>query len=99
MVSVVVTCYNQAHFLRESIESILAQSYADFEIILLDDGSTDDTSQIARTYPRLRYIYQNNSGLAAARNAGIRASNGQYIVFLDADAAFGMLRSRPESNA
>jgi glycosyltransferase involved in cell wall biosynthesis len=84
-VSVVITCYNQGHFLSEAIESVLAQSYRNFEIILVDDGSTDDTSQIAATYPSVRYIHQNNSGLAAARNTGIKDSKGKFVVFLDAD--------------
>src|SRR5436190_3159495 len=84
-VSVVIPCYNQSHFLQEAIESVLAQSHQNFEIIVVDDGSTDNTSQIARTYPRVRYIYQNNSGLAAARNTGIKHSKGTFVVFLDAD--------------
>src|SRR4030095_13786323 len=84
-VSVVITCYNHGHFLREAIESVLAQSYRNFEIILVDDGSTDDTSKIAATYPGVRYIHQKNSGLATARNTGIKHSNGQFVVFLDAD--------------
>jgi len=84
-VSVVITCYNQGHFLREAIDSVLAQSYRNFEIILVDDGSTDDTSQIAATYPSIRYIHQNNSGLAKARNTGIEHSKGTFVVFLDAD--------------
>jgi glycosyltransferase involved in cell wall biosynthesis len=84
-VSVVITCYNHGHFLREAIESVLAQSYRNFEIILVDDGSTDDTSKIAATYPVVRYIHQKNSGLATARNTGIKHSNGQFVVFLDAD--------------
>src|SRR5215510_10567316 len=64
-VSVVITCYNHGHFLREAIDSVLAQSYGNFEIILVDDGSTDDTSKIAETYPGVRYVHQKNSGLAA----------------------------------
>ena len=85
VVSVVITCYNQAHFLREAIESILSQSYSNNEIIVVDDGSTDNTSQIAASYPTLRYIYQKNQGLSAARNTGLQKSRGDFVVFLDAD--------------
>jgi glycosyltransferase involved in cell wall biosynthesis len=84
-VSVVITCYSHGRFLREAIESVLAQSYRNFEIIIVDDGSTDDTSQIAATYPSVQYIYQANSGPAAARNTGLRHTKGKFVVFLDAD--------------
>src|ERR687885_795015 len=85
VVSVVIPCYNQAHFLGEAIESVLAQSYPHFEIVVVDDGSTDNTSEVAARYPGVRCIRQNNQGVAAARNTGIRESNGSYLVFLDAD--------------
>src|SRR5829696_6977365 len=85
LVSVVIPCYNQAHFLEEAIESVLAQSYKDFEIIVIDDGSTDDTGEVAGRYPRVRLFRQDNQGLAAARNAGLWRSKGEYLVFLDAD--------------
>jgi glycosyltransferase involved in cell wall biosynthesis len=84
-ISVVVTCYNQGHFLRDAIESVLAQTYPTCEIIVVDDGSTDDTAAVARSYPGIRYIYQKNQGLSAARNAGWRACTGDFVVFLDAD--------------
>ena len=85
VVSVVITCYNQAQFLREAIESILSQSYSNNEIIVVDDGSTDNTSQIAASYSTLRYLYQQNQGLSAARNTGLQESRGEFVVFLDAD--------------
>src|ERR671911_2120937 len=85
LVSVVIPCYNQAHFLGEAIESVLAQSYPRFEIIVVDDGSTDDTSKVAARYPGVRYVYQNNQGVSAARNSGLARSEGEYVVFLDAD--------------
>ena len=85
LVSVVIPCYNQGHFLAEAIESVLEQSCPHFEIVVVDDGSTDDTADVAGQYPGVRCIRQNNQGLAAARNAGLRESSGSYVVFLDAD--------------
>src|SRR5215208_5330141 len=85
LVSVVIPCYNQAHFLGEAIESVLAQSYPHFEIVVIDDGSTDTTSEVAGRYPGVRCIRQDNQGLSAARNTGLRRSEGEYVVFLDAD--------------
>jgi glycosyltransferase involved in cell wall biosynthesis len=85
LVSVIIPCYNQAHFLGEAIESVLSQNYAHFEVVVIDDGSTDNTSEVASRYPGVRCIRQENQGLAGARNAGIRHSSGSYLVFLDAD--------------
>jgi glycosyltransferase involved in cell wall biosynthesis len=105
LASVVITCYNQAHFLAESIESALAQSYSPYEVVVVDDGSTDNTSEVARRYPDVRYIYQRNRGLAGARNEGLRLTNGNLLVFLDADdrllphaleTGADSLRDRPE---
>src|SRR5918998_66000 len=105
LVSVVIPCYNQAHFLGEAIESVLAQSYPNFEIIVVDDGSTDDTSEVAKRYPKVRLVRQENQGLSAARNSGLARSEGEYVVFLDADdrllpealeAGLGCLEARPE---
>ena len=84
-VSVIITCYNQGRFLGEAIESALRQTRPPHEIIVVDDGSTDDTAAIASRYRRVKLVQQRNSGLAAARNAGIHASTGDYLVFLDAD--------------
>src|SRR5690348_130160 len=85
LVSVVITTYNHARFLGEAIESVLAQTVPPFEVIVVDDGSTDDPAAVVRRYPQLRLIRQRNQGLAAARNTGWRASGGSYLVFLDAD--------------
>lgn len=85
LVSVVIPCFNQAHFLGEAIGSVLAQTYRNFEIIVLNDGSTDDTLGVAARYPHVRCVTQKNQGLSAARNAGLRESRGELLVFLDAD--------------
>ncbi|MFN2541479.1 MAG: glycosyltransferase [Chthoniobacterales bacterium] len=85
LVSIITACYNQGHFLREAIESAVAQTYARREIIVVDDGSTDNTPEIARRYPEVRYICQENAGPSAARNNGVKSSAGEYLVFLDAD--------------
>jgi len=85
-VSVVITTYNQAHYIGATIGSVLSQTLQDFEIVLVDDGSTDDT--LARIGPyrdRIAYIHQSNGGVAAARNAGVRRSSGRLIAFLDGD--------------
>jgi glycosyltransferase involved in cell wall biosynthesis len=84
LVSVIIPCYNSEAFLAEAIESAMAQTYSPVEIIVVDDGSTDRSPEIAKRLP-VRYIHQPNRGLAASRNLGIRESQGSYIVFLDAD--------------
>lgn len=85
LVSVIIACYNQAQFLHEAIESALAQTYASREIIVVDDGSTDNTSEVAQYYSSVRYVHQENAGPSAARNNGVKSSIGEYLVFLDAD--------------
>lgn len=84
-VSVVITCYNHAAYLPEAIDSALAQTYDDVEVVVVDDGSTDSTPEIATDYRNVRYVRQHNQGLSAARNAGLAASTGEYVIFLDAD--------------
>ena len=84
LVSVIVPCYNGAAFLEEALRSALAQSYPEVEVVVVDDGSTDSSGEIARRFP-VRYIRQENRGLSEARNSGIRESKGSYLVFLDAD--------------
>jgi glycosyltransferase involved in cell wall biosynthesis len=85
LISVVITCYNHGTYLHQSIGSILQQEYSNYEIILVDDGSVDDTKTIAANFPSVKYVYQENSGLSAARNTGIKFCNGRYLIFLDAD--------------
>ncbi len=84
-VSVVIPCYNHARFLGEAIESALDQTCREVEIVVVDDGSTDDTASVAARYPGVVYVRQENQGLAAARNTGVRSSRGAFLVFLDAD--------------
>jgi len=85
-VSVIIPTYNSARYLKEAVDSVLAQSFEDFEVIVVDDGSTDDTETVMRQYQsRVRHIMQSNAGVSAARNRGIEESHGRYIAFLDAD--------------
>src|SRR5215212_9805350 len=85
LVSIIIPCYNQAYFLGEAIDSILAQGYPHFEIVVVDDGSTDNTAEVAARYLEVRCIRQDNRGQASARNTGLHQSRGSYLVFLDAD--------------
>ncbi len=85
LVSVIIPCYNQGRFLSKSIQSIREQTYSNIEIIIINDGSTDDTENIASSFPDVKYISQENQGLPNARNRGIRESQGKYVAFLDAD--------------
>lgn len=85
LVSIVIPCYRQAHFVGESIESALSQTYPHVEVIVVDDGSPDNTEEVVLRYPGVRYVRQPNGGLASARNLGLRRSNGEYVIFLDAD--------------
>lgn len=85
LVSVIIPSFNHAHYLPAAIDSVLTQTYQHFEILVVDDGSVDDTAVVVAGYPQLQYIYQPNSGLSAARNLGIAHSKGNFLVFLDAD--------------
>lgn len=88
-ISIIVPCYQQANYLPEALNSIVAQTYCDWECIIVNDGSTDNTKNVALEYcqkeARFKYIEQENQGLAMARNNGIKASAGEYILPLDAD--------------
>lgn len=85
IVSVVIPIFNQAHYLASAIESVLAQTCKRHEVIVVDDGSTDDPAAIASRYPGVACVRQENSGTASARNRGIGESRGSHLVFLDAD--------------
>jgi glycosyltransferase involved in cell wall biosynthesis len=86
LISCIVPVFNGERYLRESLDSILAQTYAPLEVIVVDDGSTDATPMVARSYgDRIRYLYQRNAGHAAARNRGLGTARGALVAFLDAD--------------
>ena len=85
-ISVIIPTYNRANYITKAINSVLSQSYKDYEIIVVDDGSTDNTCQIIKNYnTKITYIFQENKGPSAARNLGILHANGKYISFLDSD--------------
>jgi glycosyltransferase involved in cell wall biosynthesis len=87
-VSVVLTCYNGARWISEAIESILAQTYEDFELVIIDDGSTDNSKEMVALHlsdERVRYTYQENRGFSAAVNRGIKESSGSLIGFIGQD--------------
>ena len=85
LVSVIIPVYNGARFLHAALESVFAQTYRPFEVIVVDDGSVDDSGIIAQSFPEVRYIHQANQGVAAARNNGIEAARGEFYAFLDQD--------------
>jgi len=89
-VSVIIPTYNYGEFIQDAIDSVLNQTYGNFEILIIDDGSTDNTKEIIGKYDdgRIRYFYKENEGPSAARNYGIKESKGDYICFLDADDIF-----------
>jgi GT2 family glycosyltransferase len=85
LVSIVIPCFNQGRFLGEAIDSALAQTHRDVEVIVVDDGSTDDTTSVASSRKGVRHIEQRNQGAPIARNTGLAESRGEYVIFLDAD--------------
>lgn len=90
-ISIVIPVYKVEEYLRECVDSVLAQSFSDYEVILVDDGSPDSCGQICDEYaerdPRIKVIHQSNQGISVARNTGIRAAMGEYLYFLDSDDA------------
>jgi len=86
LVSVIVPTYNRKNIVSKAIDSVLSQTYSHYEIIVVDDGSTDQTKETLRPYlHKIKYIYQENKGVSAARNTGINSSKGEWIAFLDSD--------------
>lgn len=89
LISVIVPAYNAGKFISKCICSILKQTYTNFELLIIDDGSEDNTAAICAHYAqrdaRIRYVFQENAGVSAARNHGLRLASGQYIAFVDAD--------------
>jgi len=92
-VSIVVPCYNYAQYLDEALQSILDQTYVDWECIVVNDGSTDNTAAVAHKWvtkdARFVYVYKENGGVSSARNLGIEKAKGEFIVTLDADDKYG----------
>lgn len=89
LVSVIIPTYNRADLVKQSVDSVLRQTVSDYEVIVIDDGSTDDTRQVLESVtPPVRYLFQENRGFAAARNRGIAESRGEYLAFLDSDDLF-----------
>jgi len=91
LVSVIIPTYNAASYIREAVDSALAQTYQNFEVIVVDDGSTDNTAEVLAPYikeKKIIYIHQENKGLPAARNTAIKASHGEFVALLDSDDIF-----------
>ena len=85
LVSVVIPVYNGERFLAQAIESVLGQTWREVEVIVVDDGSSDHSGEIARRFAPVRCLRQDNAGQAAARNRGAAAATGRFLAFLDAD--------------
>lgn len=89
LISIIVPCYNQAHFLEACLQSVMEQTYVNWECIIVNDGSPDNTEEIAKIWTekdnRFKYIYKDNGGLSSARNAGLKIAKGNFIQLLDSD--------------
>lgn len=104
LVSVIIPAFNPGPYLAQAVESALAQSHRPIEVLVVDDGSTENVEAVVRRWPEVRYLRQPNRGVSAARNLGARESRGEFLVFLDADdrllphavsTGLGRLASRP----
>ncbi len=84
-ISVIIPTYNRYEVLKRALNSVFAQTYKANEVIVIDDGSSDETSQIINDFPNIRYLYQKNSGVSSARNLGIKKATSKWIAFLDSD--------------
>jgi len=85
LLSVIIPAYNHELYLAEAIESVRAQKYQPLEIIVVDDGSTDNTKHVAASFRNVQYVYQHNQGPASARNTGLELAHGELISFLDSE--------------
>ncbi len=99
LVSVIIPVYNGEKYLSETLQSVLDQTYTNLEIIVVDDGSRDDTAKIIKTNDNIIYLYQNNQGTAAAFNTGINQAQGQYFSFLGADDLWDLRKTRIQIDA
>lgn len=92
LVSVIIPCFQQGRFLKDAIDSLKLQTHRNWEALIIDDGSTDETEAVSKILVsedcRIKYVYQENSGVSAARNTGLRLAKGRWIQFLDADDIF-----------
>ncbi len=85
LVSIIIPAYNQGKYIHKALSSIFTDSYSPKEVIVVNDGSTDNTAEIVAAFPNIQYIYQKNQGVSVSRNTGINASKGAFIAFLDSD--------------
>jgi len=85
-ISLIIPSHNRSNYLQRALQSVYAQTFSAFEVIVVDDGSTDDTAEMLRSeFPQVTYIYQKNSGVSSARNTGIKHSSSEWLAFLDSD--------------
>lgn len=87
LISIIIPLYNKSKSIARAMDSVMAQTYPDWELVVVDDGSTDDSKDIVASYidSRIKFYYQTNAGVSTARNNGVEKANGEWIVFLDAD--------------
>ena len=97
LVSVIIPAYNAGPYLREALESVFAQDWHAFEVIVVDDGSEDDTADVARSFAEVRYIHQENAGASAARNTALAAARGAFVANFDADDVLPPTRLRVQA--